>query len=265
VERQVDQGVWKVLHDVACNTVRCKGELNQRSTVCERIHSYSNCRNRRVDWIGNKKHQVLQVPMMAHCTQYSMPPRTATATLVTVFVSANSGGFFHRKERIPDPVNPRPSWPSFFFFCRGISHIRQNLRFSSPAPVHTMSPPGLRQLNNTRDSCASLISATRSRDGYACTMIALVGYPCVVRNSFLCGDHCTEVTCAGNFLVCNLPPVVLFQIWTLASFVPPPLARRDGCHGHHARAYIKQKAHQTALDGNELLRGMHELALTAAV
>jgi hypothetical protein len=96
---------------------------------------------------------------------------------------------FHRNERIPDPVKPRPSWPSFFFFCRGISHIRQNLRFSSPAPVHTMSPPGLIQLNNTRESCASLISATRSSDGYACTMIAFVGYPCVVRNSFLCGDH----------------------------------------------------------------------------
>ena len=147
----------------------------------------------------------------------------------------------HRKDRIPDPVRLLPSLLSFFFFAGGISHIRQNLRFSSPAPVHTMSPPGLTQLNNTRESCASRISATRSSDGYACTIIALEGYPWVVRNSFLCGDHCTEVTCAGNFSECNLPPVVLFHTCTVASFVPPPVARRDGCHGHHARAYKKNR------------------------
>ena len=72
-------------------------------------------------------------------------------------------------------------------------------------------------------------------------MIALVGYPWVVRNSFLCGDQWMEVTWDGVFNECNLPPVVLFHTWTVASFVPPPLAKRDGCHGHHATAYKKQK------------------------
>jgi hypothetical protein len=150
-----------------------------------------------------------------------------------------SSQLVHRRDRIPDPVRLLPSLVSFFFAV-GTSHIRQNLIFSSPAPVHTMSPAGLIQLNSTRESCASRISATRSSDGYACTMIAFVGYPCVVKNSFLCGDHWIDVTCAAVFNECNLPPVVLFQRWTVASFVPPPEARRDGCHGHHARAYKMQ-------------------------
>ena len=95
-------------------------------------------------------------------------------------------------------------------------------------------------------------------------MIAFVGYPCVVRNSFLCGDQCTEVTWDGVFNECNLPPVVLFQMWTVASFVPPPLAKRDGCHGHHARAYQKRKKIRS--DGGHGCKEIKiVIALTAAV
>ena len=52
-----------------------------------------------------------------------------------------------------------------FFFVFGASQIFQNFRFSSPAAVHTSSPFGDSALNSTRESCASLISATFSIDG----------------------------------------------------------------------------------------------------
>ena len=35
---------------------------------------------------------------------------------------------------------------------------------------------------------------------------------------------------------CSLAPVVVFQMCMVASFVPPPDARREGCQGHHAMA-----------------------------
>ena len=45
------------------------------------------------------------------------------------------------------------------------------------------------------------------------------------------------MTCDGVFNVCKRAPVVLFQIFIVASLVPPPEASRDGCHGHQANAY----------------------------
>jgi hypothetical protein len=65
----------------------------------------------------------------------------------------------------------------------------------------------------------------------------LVGYPCVDKNSLRCGDQIIEVTCDGVASVCKRAPVVLFQILIVASLVPPPEARREGCQGHHAIAY----------------------------
>ena len=70
------------------------------------------------------------------------------------------------------PVQARAVWSfssssftSLLFLVFGISQIFQNLRFSSPAPVQTMSPAGLMALHKTRASCASRISHTRSMDG----------------------------------------------------------------------------------------------------
>lgn len=72
---------------------------------------------------------------------------------------------------------PPSSSPVAFFFVDSLatSQIRQNFRFSSPAPVQTTSPAGPIQLKSTRESCASRISATRSMLGYAWTMIEFVG------------------------------------------------------------------------------------------
>ena len=53
-------------------------------------------------------------------------------------------------------------------------------------------------------------------------MIAFVGYPCVVRNSFLCGLHWIDEICAGVASECRRAPVVVFQMCTVASDVPPP-------------------------------------------
>lgn len=125
---------------------------------------------------------------------------------------------------------------SLLFFTLGTSQTRQNLRFSSPAPVQTTSPAGPSALQSTRESCASRISTTRSIDGYVCTISEFVGYPCVVRNSFLCGDHWIEVICEGVWSEWRRAPVVVFQMWTVASDVPPPDASSDGCHGHQATA-----------------------------
>jgi hypothetical protein len=68
-------------------------------------------------------------------------------------------------------------------------------------------------------------------------MIELVGYPCVVSNSFLDGAKRMEVICEGVLSECSLAPVVLFQTLIVASLVPPPEASKDGCQGHHAMAY----------------------------
>ena len=77
-----------------------------------------------------------------------------------------------RMLRIPSFVEfvlppPTSSPITFFFFALslGTSQILQNFKFSSPAPVHTTSPAGPTQLNSTRESCASRISATRSMLG----------------------------------------------------------------------------------------------------
>jgi hypothetical protein len=67
-------------------------------------------------------------------------------------------------------------------------------------------------------------------------MSAFVGYPCVLRSSFFDGDQISDVICAGVFRVCRRAPVLEFQMLIDASFVPPPEARREGCHGHQASA-----------------------------
>ncbi|PIL29327.1 hypothetical protein GSI_09378 [Ganoderma sinense ZZ0214-1] len=68
-------------------------------------------------------------------------------------------------------------------------------------------------------------------------MSAFVGYPCVVRNSFRCGDHWIDEICACVTSECSRAPVVVFQMCTVASDVPPPDASSAGCHGHHATAF----------------------------
>ena len=72
----------------------------------------------------------------------------------------------HRMLKMPLFVLPKPL-DSFisFFLTFGASQIFQNFKFSSPAAVHTSSPFGLSAENSTRESCASLISATFSIDG----------------------------------------------------------------------------------------------------
>lgn len=147
-------------------------------------------------------------------------------------------------DKIPDLVLDNPGLPpslSFFFFPPAPtpkSQTFQNFKFSSPAPVTTVSPAGPIALNSTLISCASLISATFSIDGYACTIRALVGYPWVVRSSLRWGHHWMEVIWAGVCRVCSRAPVLVFQMLIVASCVPPPEARREGCQGHHAIACV---------------------------
>ena len=71
----------------------------------------------------------------------------------------------YRMDMIPSRIEWLLSLLVFFFPAFGTSQILQNFKFSSPAPVSTRSPAGPTQLNSTRLSCASLISATRSSDG----------------------------------------------------------------------------------------------------
>ena len=86
-----------------------------------------------------------------------------------------------------------PSASSELFFAALASQIFQNLRFSSPAPVATVVPSGLRLLHSTRVSCAGT-SYIFSRDGYDQSEIVLSGNPWVERSSFECGDHIKDVT-----------------------------------------------------------------------
>jgi hypothetical protein len=67
-------------------------------------------------------------------------------------------------------------------------------------------------------------------------MSELVGYPCVERISLRCGENRREVIWEGVRRECRRAPVVVFQICMVASFEPPPEARREGCQGHHAIA-----------------------------
>jgi len=47
-----------------------------------------------------------------------------------------------------------------------------------------------------------------------------------------------DVICEGVRRECRRAPVVLFQILIVASLVPPPEAKREGCQGHQAIAYV---------------------------
>ena len=67
-------------------------------------------------------------------------------------------------------------------------------------------------------------------------MSELFGKPCEVKNSFASGVNRIEVTCAGVVSELSRAPVFEFQKCTVASPVPPPVARREVCHGHQARA-----------------------------
>lgn len=55
-------------------------------------------------------------------------------------------------------------------------------------------------------------------------------------SSFEWGDQRSEVTCDEVQSVFVLAPVVEDQKWILRSAVPPPVASRDDCQGHQARA-----------------------------
>ena len=50
-------------------------------------------------------------------------------------------------------------------------------------------------------------------------------------------------------------------MWSVASFVPPPEARRQGCQVHQAMAY----GIWASIDGEETGRWVWERTLTAAV
>src|ERR1700722_2124798 len=77
--------------------------------------------------------------------------------------------FSYLRLRIPPLVEFWPVVSSislcFPFFFFSTSHILQNFKFSSPAPVQTTSPLGLNALQSTLHSCASRISTIRSMLG----------------------------------------------------------------------------------------------------
>src|SRR6266700_3400231 len=49
--------------------------------------------------------------------------------------------------------------------------------------------------------------------------------------------HRKLVTCDPVSMLFVLAPVVVFQKWMCRSWLPPPVARRLDCHGHHANAF----------------------------
>ena len=68
--------------------------------------------------------------------------------------------------------------------------------------------------------------------------MVLSGNPWVESSSLECGDQINEVTWDVVQRVLVRAPVVDDQKWILRSAVPPPVASRDDCHGHQARAYM---------------------------
>jgi hypothetical protein len=66
--------------------------------------------------------------------------------------------------------------------------------------------------------------------------MVLSGKPCVDNSSFECGDHWREVTWEWTLREFVRAPVEEDQKWMVWSAEPPPVARRDVCQGHHARA-----------------------------
>jgi hypothetical protein len=115
------------------------------------------------------------------------------------------------------------------------SQIFQNLRFSSLAAVATVHPSGLRAEHRTRASCAGT-SYILARPGYDQTVMLLSGYPCVESSSLEWGEKSSEVTCEPTFRELVRAPVVEDQKWMCWSADPPPVASREFCHGHQARA-----------------------------
>ena len=65
----------------------------------------------------------------------------------------------------------------------------------------------------------------------------LSGYPCVDRISFLVGEKWREEIWEGVLSERRRAPVETFQMWIVASEVPPPEASRWVCQGHHASAF----------------------------
>ena len=57
------------------------------------------------------------------------------------------------------------------------------------------------------------------------------------RISFLVGEKWREEIWEGVLREWRRAPVETFQMWMVASEVPPPEASRLDCHGHHARAF----------------------------
>lgn len=73
----------------------------------------------------------------------------------------------------------------------------------------------------------------------------------MVRISFLCGAHLTEVICAEVLTDWIRALVVIFHTCSVASEVPPPEASNEGCHGHQARPYKRDQLN-TLLDKTNL-------------
>ena len=53
---------------------------------------------------------------------------------------------------------------------------------------------------------------------------------------FVLNCYKLEITCDFVSMLCTQVPVLQFQKRMCLSIVPPPLAKRPGCQGHHARA-----------------------------
>lgn len=121
------------------------------------------------------------------------------------------------------------------FFAAFASQIRQNLRFSSAAPVATVHPSGLSAVPSTRWSCAGT-SYIFWREGYDQREMLCSGKPWVERISLEWGDQMREVTWEAVGREEVRAPVDVVQKWMCLSAEPPPVARREDCQGHQARA-----------------------------
>jgi hypothetical protein len=73
-------------------------------------------------------------------------------------------------------------------------------------------------------------------EGYDQSVILLSGNPCVARISLEWFDQMREVTWDEVGREERRAPVVDDQKWMVWSLVPPPVARRLVCQGHHAIA-----------------------------
>lgn len=133
---------------------------------------------------------------------------------------------------LPDSI--RAELPDMAFLP--MSNTFQNLRSSSLLAVATVIPSGLMHECRIRAWCACGISAILPSDGYDQSAMWWSGTPWVDKSSLPCGFHASEVTCEVVTRLLSRAACVVFQKWIVRSEDPPPDARSDEFHGHHARA-----------------------------